>query len=96
MEEEQFQDALTGIRAGGCAQPYLSGFAAELTSRGYALLTTQEYARSAAHLGRWMDTRRIGFEPLTDATITAFAVHRCRCRELLITTAVAVTATSDG
>jgi site-specific recombinase XerD len=58
----------------------LSGFAAELMSCRYALLTTRDYVRSAAHLGRWMDTRRIAVGQITDATISAFADHRCRCR----------------
>ena len=55
MEYDDSKDPLTGVRSGGCVQPYLKGFGAELISGGYTVLVTRNYVRSAAHLGRWID-----------------------------------------
>jgi hypothetical protein len=79
MQNVELKDALRLVRPGGCVLPYLEGFAAELSSTGYAVLSAVEYVRSAAHLGRWMDSRDIGVDQLSEATIAGFAQHHCQC-----------------
>jgi hypothetical protein len=79
MQNVELKDALRRVRPGGCVRPYLEGFAAELFSTGYAVLSTVEYVRSAAHLGRWMDSRAIGVDQLSEATLAGFAQHPCQC-----------------
>ena len=79
MQNVELKAVLTGVRPGGCVQPYLMGFAAELISAGYTLLTARDFMRSAAHLGRWMDSRNIRISGLKQATIARFARHKCQC-----------------
>ena len=79
MQNVELKAVLTGIRPGGCVQPYFASFGAELISEGYALLSAREFVRSAAHLGRWMDSRNMETHRLTKATITRFAHHKCKC-----------------
>jgi len=79
MQSYDLADALAGLRPGECVQPYIQSFAAQLVAGGYALLSTRDYVRSAAHLGRWLDTRGIGLQELSDATVARFARHLCEC-----------------
>ncbi len=79
MQSVDLKMVLTGVRPGGCVQPYLEGFAAELISAGYALLPIRDYVRSAAHLGRWLDSRKVGIDRLTEKAIAEFAQHECEC-----------------
>jgi len=79
MQSVDLKAVLSGITPGGCVEPYLEGFAAELISVGYTLLPIRDYMRSAAHLGRWMDSRNIGIERLREQTIVKFARHKCEC-----------------
>ena len=79
MQSVDLKAVLTGVRPGGCVQPYLEGFAAELISAGYALLPIRDYVRSAAHLGRWMDSRNMGIDRLREQAIAEFARHECEC-----------------
>jgi len=79
MQNVELKAVLTGVRPGGCVQPYLMGFAAEMTSAGYTLLTARDFMRSAVHLGRWMDSRNIRIGGLNQATIARFARHKCQC-----------------
>jgi len=79
MQNVELKAVLTGVRPGGCVQPYLMGFAAELTSAGYTLLTARDFMRSAVHLGRWMDSHNIRIGGLKQATITRFTHHKCQC-----------------
>ena len=57
MQNVDLKAVLADVRPGGCVQPYLAGFAAELVSAGYTLLSARDYMRSAAHLGRWLSSR---------------------------------------
>jgi hypothetical protein len=52
MHNVELKDALRRVRPGGCVLPYLEDFATELFSTGYAELSTVDYVRAAAHLGR--------------------------------------------
>jgi hypothetical protein len=79
MESVDLKTVFTGVRPGGCVEPHLEGFAAELISAGYAKLPVRDYVRSAAHLGRWMDLRKLGVEQLSEAAIAEFAQHECDC-----------------
>ena len=79
MQNVELKAVLTGVRPGGCVQPYLMSFADELISAGYTLLYGRDFMRSAVHLGRWMDSRNIGIGGLKQATITRFTRHKCQC-----------------
>jgi integrase/recombinase XerD len=79
MQSIEVKTVLRDVRPGGCVQPYLVGFAAEMASAGYTSLSAADYMRSAAHLGRWMDSRNIGISRLNEAAIGRFARHRCQC-----------------
>jgi len=52
MQYVDLKTVLTGVRPGGCVQPYLEGCAAELISAGYAVLPIRDYVSAATHLGR--------------------------------------------
>jgi integrase/recombinase XerD len=79
MQKNDVKAVLTGVKPGGCVQPYLEGFAAELLSAGYAVLPIRDYVRSASHLGRWMDSRSMRIGRLREKTIAQFASHECEC-----------------
>ena len=79
MERVDLKSVLAGVQPGGCVQQHLAEFANELISAGYAFLPTRDYVRAAAHLGRWLDSRKLEIECLCDAVITDFARHKCRC-----------------
>ena len=79
MRTDVLEDPLACVKPAGCLQPYLRDFAAKLTSRGYSVLSTRDYVRSAAHLGRWMDSRGNTISLLTDRLVAEFAEHRCDC-----------------
>ncbi len=79
MQNIELKAVLRGVRPGGCVQPYLAGFAAEIASAGYAALSLAGYMRSAAHLGRWMDSQNIGISQLNEAAIGRFVRHTCQC-----------------
>ncbi len=73
------EDPLACVRPAGCLQLYLREFAAGLMSRGYSVLSTRDYVRSAAHLGRWMNSRNSTIDVLTDGLVAKFGKHRCDC-----------------
>ena len=79
MKNVELNAVLTGVRPGGCVQPYLADFAAELLSAGYSALSVRDFMRSAAHLGRWMTLRNITIDGLKQVAISGFTRHRCRC-----------------
>lgn len=79
MQTSQLDDPLACVRSAGCLQPYVRKFATGLISRGYSVFSTQDYVRSAAHLGRWMDSRGNTIEMLTDGLVAKFAQHQCDC-----------------
>jgi site-specific recombinase XerD len=79
MQKVELKAVLAGVRPGGCVQPYLAGFATELISAGHTVLSARDFMRSAAHLGRWMDSRNIGVGRLDEAAIARFARHKCEC-----------------
>jgi len=79
MQNDLLTAALRGIGPCGCVQRHVGGFAAELVSAGYAAVVVRDYAFSAAHFGRWLDSRGIGLGSVTDRTVGGFASHRCEC-----------------
>ncbi len=78
-QRHELEEVLVGLRPGGCVQPFIQGFVAELMAAGYSLLSTRDYVRSATHLGRWMDSQGIGVDKLVDATVDEFSRHQCEC-----------------
>lgn len=79
MKSVDLKSVFTGVRPGGCAEPHLEGFAAELILAGYAKLSVRDYVRSAAHLGRWMDSHNLPLKRLSETIIAEFAQHQCDC-----------------
>jgi len=79
MQREMSRDPLEGLRSGGALQRHVESFVAELISDGYAFLTIRDYARSAAHLGRWMDLEGILVGRLTGEVAAEFGEHLCVC-----------------
>lgn len=79
MQNVELKAVLRGVRPGGCVQPYLMGFAAELIAAGYSVLSARDFMRSASHLGRWMDSRNIGIGGLNQVIIAKFTRHKCQC-----------------
>ncbi len=79
MQTSHLEDPLASVRSAGRLQLYLREFADELMSQGYTVLSTRDYVRSVAHLGRWMDSRGSTIDLLTDGLVAEFARHRCDC-----------------
>ena len=79
MQNIDSKIVLSGVRPSGCVQPYLEGFTAEFISAGYAILSIRDYVRSASHLGRWLDSRKLDLGRLNDVVIADFAEHDCEC-----------------
>ena len=79
MYVDDLSNALSGIRPGGCVQPYVAGFATQLLASGYTVLSMRDVVTSATHLGRWMDLCGIGVDTVTPSTVGRFAKHDCRC-----------------
>jgi len=63
----------------GSVQSHLAPFAAELIGRGFTSLSTQDYLRSAAHFGRWVEKARVGVDELSGESVAEFARHKCAC-----------------
>ena len=68
-----------GLRDAGAVNPYIHGFVLALLDQGYSIHSTQDYARSASHFGRWLDGCSIDISHLTDRDAERFARHRCGC-----------------
>lgn len=66
---------------GGCTGPHVDGFAAALAERGYAAHTIRGYIRTAVHVGRWADRRRVGIASFDEDTVARFRRHlpKCKC-----------------
>lgn len=79
MHVNDLSSVLKGIRPGGCVQPYVEGFAAQLVASGYTVLSTRDAVTSATHFGRWMDLCGIGIDTVTASTVVRFATHDCMC-----------------
>lgn len=79
MRSYNFENVMEGVHSAGCVQPYIQGFVEILLNKGYSLLCTRDYARSAAHLGRWMGNHGLETKDLTEQHIKKFCRHKCRC-----------------
>ncbi len=51
---------LSRIRVTGPLEPYVSGFVAELTERGYTPVSAAHQLRLMAHLSRWLAAEGVG------------------------------------
>jgi len=79
MERYDPDDVLRRIRPGGCVQPYIRGFVEQLMDSGYLVLITRDYARSAGHLGRWLDASGLELERFQASYVDDFGRHLCAC-----------------
>lgn len=66
------------VRVRGPVQAYVRGFWAELERQGFRPLSILRHLRLLAHLGRWLEARRLGVQDLTDERALAFIRHRAR------------------
>jgi len=67
------------FRRTGVAGPlalYAEGFREELTAQGYAVGSAAQQMQLMAHLSRWLATRRLGPEDLTDERAARFCAAR--------------------
>lgn len=62
-----------------CVGPYLDDFSAALADEGYSPFTIRDHLRSADHVGRWADGRRIALSSWDDALLEGFDRHLRRC-----------------
>lgn len=69
-------DRLLRMRPGGALEPYMHGFAAELTRLGYRPNAAYNQLLLAAGLGRWLDQHGVPLSELTDRQATAFLAWR--------------------
>ena len=77
--EEDVQRLLSQIQPAGCLQDHLAGFATQLIENNYSVLSARDYARSTAHLGRWMEVVGVEIDELSEELIAKFGRHQCAC-----------------
>jgi len=63
----------------GFLSSHLDAFLLDLEKKGYTRLTMGGYAASVAHFSEWARAHDLTIENLSDAVLTRFAKHRCRC-----------------
>ncbi len=63
---------LSRIRVTGPLEPYVSGFAAELTERGYTPVSAAHQLRLVAHVSRWLLSEGLGPDDLSLARVEEF------------------------
>lgn len=68
----------TSVRVKGELERHVEGFWAELMRLGYSPLSARNHLRLAAHLGRWLASRRLGLHELDERRASAFLRHRQR------------------
>ena len=69
--EEDVQRLLSQIQPAGCLQDHLAGFATQLIENNYSVLSARDYARSTAHLGRWMEVVGVEIDELSEELIAS-------------------------
>jgi site-specific recombinase XerD len=67
---------LSRVRVTGVLEPYVSGFVAELTERGYTPVSAAHQLRLMAHLSRWLASEGLGPDDLSSARIEEFVAAR--------------------
>ena len=66
------------VRVQGPVQAYARGFWAELERQGFRPLTILRHLQLLAHLGRWLEARKLCVQDLTDERAREFILHRVR------------------
>ncbi len=66
------------VRVRGPVQAYARGFWAELEQQGFKPLSILRYLRLLAHLGRWLEAKRLAVRDLTHERAMAFVRHRAQ------------------
>ena len=59
----------------GPLMPYVDGFAAVLAAQGYAAGTVMLHRQHVGHLSRWLETRALGADVLSEGLIEEFLVE---------------------
>jgi site-specific recombinase XerD len=67
---------LSRIRVTGPLEPYVSGFVAELVDRGYTPVSVAHQLRLMAHVSRWLASRGLGPDDLSQARVEEFVAAR--------------------
>ena len=67
---------LSRIRVTGPLEPYVSGFGAELTERGYTPVSAAHQLRLMAHVSRWLSSKGLGPDDLSLAQVEEFIAAR--------------------
>jgi integrase/recombinase XerD len=67
---------LSRIRVTGPLEPYVSGFVAELTERGYTPVSAADQLRLMAHVSRWLSSKGSGPDDLSLARVEEFVAAR--------------------
>lgn len=78
------------VRVRGSVQAYVRGFWAELEQQGFKPLTILRHLRLLAHLGRWLEAKRIGVQDLTGERALSFIRHRARLGHTALCSARAI------
>jgi site-specific recombinase XerD len=67
----------------GPSGPYIDGFAKCLSDDGYSIWTATRYLRSAAHLGRFVESRGVTLGSTDQKLLRAYQRHlpHCRCAQ---------------
>jgi integrase/recombinase XerD len=74
---------LSRVRMSGPLLPYVEGFAAWLTERGYASTTVLFHARLLANLSRWMQAEGLAVSELGPAAVDGFLAGRAAVGHLV-------------
>jgi site-specific recombinase XerD len=67
---------LSRIRVTGPLEPYVSGFVAALTERGYTPVSTAHQLRLMAHVSRWLASEGLAPDDLSPARVEQFVAAR--------------------
>jgi site-specific recombinase XerD len=81
MTSKKFRRGTVRDRASAVIRSHVGQFLAALGKAGFSSLTLGEYQRAAAHLGRWLDLRRISIRAVDAQILRRFRRHlrQCRC-----------------
>ena len=81
MIEDFFEHPFTlRYLRGGVTGPHIDAFADSLAEDGYTFGWTRGLLRGVAHLGHWLERRRIGVSDLNESVLVRFRAHLSRCR----------------
>jgi site-specific recombinase XerD len=65
---------------GGVTGPHIDAFSVTLAEQAFTIDRARALLRGVAHLGRWLQKRRISLTALDEGVLEAFRKHLSRCR----------------